>query len=158
MGFLLEGGELSFLGNFFPLHSFFIIVICWCMQNWIIKSFVKNNHWGVSLFCDFVFYSTYFCIFHCILPVPTPQYTFTLLLLPNIMLRCCYYTCTEHMTSRYVKKSIGSFLFIGFPIFIYPFLAFFSVFLPFLPWCMLFNSYYTPLLITLNMILHLNSI
>ena len=56
------------------------------------------------------------------------------------------------------KKSIGSFLFIWFPLFFNPFLAFFSVFLPFLPWCMLFNSYYTPLFIILNMLSHLNSI
>ncbi len=61
----------------------------------------------MSLFCDFVFFSIYLCIFHCILPVPTPQYTIILLLLPNVMLRCCFYTCSEHLTSRYVKKPLG---------------------------------------------------
>ncbi len=65
---------------------------------------MKKIHSEVSLFCDFVFYRTYFCIFHCILPVPTPQYTIILLLLPNIMLRCYCYTCTENLTSGYVKK------------------------------------------------------
>ncbi len=50
------------------------------------------------------------------------------------------------------KKSIGSFLFIGFPQIFYPFSAFFQCIpLPFLPQCTLLNSYYTPLLITLNM-------
>jgi hypothetical protein len=29
----------------------------------------------VSLLCDFVYFSTFFCVFHCILPVPTPKYT-----------------------------------------------------------------------------------
>jgi hypothetical protein len=116
----------------------------------MIKSVVKKIHWEVSLSCEKVFFCTYFCIFHCILPVPTPQYTIILLLLPSIMLRFCLYTCTEHLTLRYVKNSIGSFLFIGFPLFFYPFLAFFNVFLPFLPFYRLFNSCYTPLLITMN--------
>ncbi len=131
-----------------------MIAIYWYRWNWIIKSFLKKIHWEGSLFCD-VFFSTYFCIFHCILPVPTPQYTIILLLLPIIMLRCCCYKCTEHLTSRYVKKICWVFLFIGFLLFFYPISAFFSVFLPLLPWCMLFNSYYTPLLITLNMKSHL---
>jgi hypothetical protein len=78
--------------------------------NWMIKSFVKKIHWEVSLFYEKIFFNTYFCIFHCILPVPTPQYTIILLLLPNIMLRCCWYTCTEHLTSRYVWKIYWVFL------------------------------------------------
>ncbi len=88
----------------------------------MIKNVLKKIHWEVSLFCEKIFYSTYFCIFHCILPVPTPQYTIILLLLPNIMPRCCWYTCTEHLTSRYVKKIHWVFLvywisFIFLPIF-----------------------------------------
>ena len=71
---------------------------------------MKKIHWEVSLICEKVFFSTYFCIFHCILPVPTPQYTIILLLLPNIMLRYCWFTYTEHLTSRYVKKIHWDFL------------------------------------------------
>jgi hypothetical protein len=52
----------------------------------MIKSVVKKIHWEVSLFCEKVFFSTYFCIFHCILPVSTPQYTIILLLLPILCL------------------------------------------------------------------------
>jgi hypothetical protein len=42
---------------------------------------MKKIHREVSLFCEKVFFSTYFCIFHCILPVPTP----------NTLLSCYYY-------------------------------------------------------------------
>jgi hypothetical protein len=45
------------------------------------------------------------------------------------------------------KKSNGTFLFIGFWLFLYPFSAIFSVFHWFLPWCTLLISYYTPILI-----------
>ncbi len=44
----------------------------------MIESVVKKIHWEVSLFCEKVIFSTYFCIFHCFLPVPTPQYTIML--------------------------------------------------------------------------------
>ena len=64
---------------------------------------MKKKHWEVSLFCYSVYFSTFFCIFHCILAVPTPQYTIILLLLQNILFICCCYTCTEHLPSRYVK-------------------------------------------------------
>jgi hypothetical protein len=92
--------------NFFSIYSIFhdcnLLVYRW---NWIIKSFAKTIHWEVSLICDFGSFSTYLCIFHCILPVPNPKCTIILLLLPNIMFRCCCYTCTEHLSSRYVKKT-----------------------------------------------------
>ncbi len=64
----------------------------------------------MSLFCDVVYFSTYLCTFHCILPVPTPQYTIILLLLPNILFICCCYTYTEHLPSRYVKIIHWNFL------------------------------------------------
>jgi hypothetical protein len=74
----------------YPIHSTFqdynLLANRW---NFMIKSIVKKNYWEVSLFCEKVFFSTYFCIFHCILPVPTSQYTIILLLLPNIILSCC---------------------------------------------------------------------
>ncbi len=100
MGWIEFDGPL-----FYPIHSTIndcnLLVNRW---NWMINSVVKKIHWEVSLICEKVFFSTYFCIFHCILPVLTPQYTIILLLLPNIMLRCCWFTYTEHLTSRYVKK------------------------------------------------------
>ncbi len=98
------GGELRFSANFFFKYiPFFMIVICWYRWNWILEGFAKKIHWEVSLFCDFVYFTTFLCVFHCILPVPTPQYTMILLLLPNILFICCCYTCTEHLPSRYVK-------------------------------------------------------
>ena len=65
--------------------------------------------WELSLFCVLVYVSTYFCTFHCISPVP-PKYTIILLLLPNILYRCCCYSCVEYLPSRYVKKINWDFL------------------------------------------------
>ena len=88
---------------FSPLYSIFydcnLLVYWW---NWMIQSSWKKSLESVS-FLRFCLFSTFFH-FHCILPVPTPQYTIILLLLQNITLRCCCYTCTEHLTSRYVKE------------------------------------------------------
>jgi hypothetical protein len=72
---------------------------------------------GTVLFCVFVYFSTYFCAFHCILTVPPPKYIIILLLLPNILYRCCCYSWVEYLSKDMWKESIGSFLFIGFPLF-----------------------------------------
>jgi hypothetical protein len=115
VGYLLVGGELSLMTHFFIQYiPLFMIVIYWWISGIEWLKCCEKIHWKVSLFCEKVFFSTYFCVFHCILPVPTPQYTIILLLLSNIMLRCCWYTCTEHLTSRYVKKIHWVFLVLDF--------------------------------------------
>ncbi len=72
-------GELIFLAIFFLQKIHFydcsLLVYRW---NWWIKSFAKNNHWELSLFCKFVYFCNYFCAFHYILPVSPPKYTIIL--------------------------------------------------------------------------------
>ncbi len=41
---------------------------------------------------------------------PPKKYTIILLLIPNILYRCCCYSCIEYLPSRYVKKIPGAFL------------------------------------------------
>ncbi len=57
----------------------------------------------VSFLCLCLFQHL-FCAFHCVLTVPPPKYIVILLLLPNILYRCCCYSCVEYLPSRYVKK------------------------------------------------------
>jgi hypothetical protein len=80
-----RGGIEMFGRFFFSIYSIFNDCNLLVYVKLIIKSFVNKIHCELSHFCDFVYFSTYFCVFHRILPVPTSQYTFILLLLPNIM-------------------------------------------------------------------------
>ncbi len=65
---------------------------------------LQKNHQELSHFCVFFYFSTYFCAFHCILPVPPPKYNIILLLLPNMLYICSCFTCVEYLPSRYVKN------------------------------------------------------
>jgi hypothetical protein len=150
VGFLLVGGELSLMANFFIQYiPLLMIVICWWIGGieWSKVSWKKSI--GKCLFSVKKSFSTYF--FHCILPVPTPQYTIILLLLPNIMLRCCWYTCTESIWHHYMwKNPLGLSCLLDFCYFSTHFWHFSMYSSHFYP-AMLFYSCYTPLLITLSM-------
>jgi hypothetical protein len=160
VGFLLVGGELSLMTHFFSQYiPLFMILICWWIGwiEWLQVSWKKSI--GKCLFSVKKSYLVpifaFFTVFYLFPP-------------PNTLISCYYYQilCLDvvdiHLLSIWHqdiwKKTIGFFLFIGFPLFFYPFGAFFNLFLPFFPCYTLFNSYYTPLLITLNMQSHLNSI
>jgi hypothetical protein len=153
VGFLLVGGELSLMAYFFIQYiPLFMIIICWWIGGieWLKVSRKKSI--GKCLFSVKKFFLAPIFAFFTVFYLFPPS---------NTLLSCYYYQilCLDvvdiHVLSIWHqdmwKKSIGSFFFIGFPLFFDPFLAFFNVFLPFLPCYMLFNSYYTPLLITLNM-------
>jgi hypothetical protein len=50
-----------------------MIVIWWYIgEIEELKVLQKKTCWEVSFLCYFVYFSTYLCIFDCILPVPTP--------------------------------------------------------------------------------------
>ncbi len=68
-------GWIEFFGQtFFSIYSIFhdcnLLVYRW---NSIMKCFVKEIHWEVSLFCDFVYISTYLCIFSLYFTCSHPQ-------------------------------------------------------------------------------------
>ncbi len=136
-------GWIKFFGQkCFSIHSIFyycnLLVYRW---NWWIKSLAKKSivkclfSLMLSIFAPIFAFFTVFYLF------PPPQYTIILLLLPNIMFRCCCYTCTENLTSRYVKKNHWVFLVYWISAIFLPILVIFCVFLPFLPWCTLLKSY-----------------
>ncbi len=51
----------------------------------------------------------------------SPPYTVSSSYYCQLFCICCCYTCADYLPSRCVKKSIGTFLFFGFPLFFYPF-------------------------------------
>ncbi len=135
VGFLLVWGELSLMVHFFFLYiPLFMIVICWgiygieWLKVWWKKSIGKCLFSVKKSFLAPTF--AFFTVFYLFSP-------------PNTLLICYYYQilCLD-VVDLYIlsiwhqdmwKESIGSFLYIGFPLFFYLFLAFFNVFLPILP-------------------------
>ncbi len=144
-----------FFIQYIPL---FMIVICWWIgaNEWL--KVLQKKSIGKCLFSvkkSFVApIFVFFTVFYLFLP-------------PYTLLSCYYYQilCLDvvdiHVLSIWhqdMKKIHWVFLVYWISAIYHPFLALFNVFLPFLPCYTLFNSCDTPLLITLNMQSHLNSI
>ncbi len=132
-------GGTEFLANF--------LMYSWYRWNWLTKRIAQKIQWEVSLLCDLSILAPMFAFSSVFYLFPPPNtllssyyYQFFFLM----MLLCMYWASAV----KICENVSGTFLFIGFLQFFYPFSAFLVHFLPFLPWCTLLNSYYTHLLIT----------